>query len=96
MGGRWSEEAYSFLVLLARCKAQTAPAALRCSFEYCLVRRWTGLLGCAAQVAFAASLLGEGSATAEYWNDALPPLVVCLGKDRAAANVGPSRLPAPR
>ena len=59
VGGRWSEEAWTFLTLLARVKADTAPAALRRSTEYCFLRRWAGMVAVAAQTAFAETLVGE-------------------------------------
>ena len=59
LGGRWSEEAWTFLALLARAKAETAPQALRKSVEFCFLRRWTTMVAVAAQTGYAASLLGE-------------------------------------
>ena len=59
VGGRWSEEAVSFVQLLARHRAQECPRLLRRSAVQLFFNRWTGLLACAVQQAFAASLLGE-------------------------------------
>ena len=59
IGGRWSEEAWSFLEQLAKVKAKTVPVALRRSTEYCFLRRWSQILAVAAQSAFAATLLRE-------------------------------------
>merc|ERR1712078_796363 len=59
VGGRWSEEAWTFLELLAHAKARSAPALMRRSTEYCLLRRWSSMLAVAAQTAFAGTLLGE-------------------------------------
>ena len=58
-GGRWDEQAYQFLVQLAKAKARTAPSNLRTSLTNARLRRWTGMLAFAAQDAFAASLLEE-------------------------------------
>ena len=57
--GRWSEEAWTFLTLLAEVKAQTAPHVLKRSTQYCLLRRWSQMVSVAAQTALAATLLGE-------------------------------------
>ena len=58
VAGRWSDEAVDFLRLLARHKAQTCPRLLRRSAGALYFQRWTGLLACAVQRAYAASLLG--------------------------------------
>ena len=91
VGGRWSEEAWSFLALLAKTKAATAPALLRRSTEYCFLRRWSQMLAVAAQTAFAATLLGEPSAKTPAWNDCAPELGEAL-HDRDLPAEGPSRL----
>ena len=90
-GGRWSEEAWSFLTLLARARAATAPAALRRSSEYCFLRRWTQMIAVAAQTAFAATLLGEASGKTPAWNDLEPDLGEVL-HDREVPAEGVSRL----
>ena len=61
VGDRWSEEAWTFLTLLAETKAKTGPKLLEKSTHYCLLRRWSQMVAVAAQSAFAASLLGEKS-----------------------------------
>ena len=58
-GGRWDEEAYKFLVVLARARARGAPAALRGSLKTALLHRWTGMLAFAIHDALAASLLED-------------------------------------
>ncbi|CAK0790564.1 unnamed protein product, partial [Prorocentrum cordatum] len=58
-GGRWDEEAYKFLVVLARARARGAPAALRGSLTTALLHRWTGMLSFAIHDALAASLLED-------------------------------------
>ena len=91
IGGRWSDEAWSFLGLLAKNKAATVPATLRRSTEYCFLRRWSQLVAVAAQTAFAATLVGECSGRTPAWNDAAPDLgeVLCDHLERVE---GPSRL----
>ena len=59
VGGRWSEEAWTFLELLAHAKARSSPTLMRRSTEYCLLRRWSSMLAVAAQAAFAGTLLRE-------------------------------------
>ncbi|CAK0888740.1 unnamed protein product, partial [Prorocentrum cordatum] len=57
VGGRWSEEALTFVRLLARTRARSAPQRLRASARAAYLHRWTGLAAVAAQRAFAATLL---------------------------------------
>ena len=91
VGGRWSEEAWSFLAQLAKNRAAIAPALLRRSAEYCFLRRWSQMLAVAAQTAFAATLLGEPSGKTPAWNDCAPELGEVLN-DRDLPAQGPSRL----
>ena len=58
VGGRWSEEAASFITSLARTKTRDTPAPLRHAAAS-LISRWTAFLTHAAMTAFAASLLFE-------------------------------------
>ena len=91
VGGRWSEEALSFVSALAKAKARSSPAILRTSVRAAFMHRWTGLLAVAAQRAFAATLLelpvDEAGADAE---DSL--LEDVLHNGRLLAPLGPSRL----
>ncbi|CAK0830298.1 unnamed protein product [Prorocentrum cordatum] len=57
VGGKWSEEALTFVGLLARARARSAPQRLRASARAAYLHRWTGLVAVAAQRAFAATLL---------------------------------------
>ena len=57
IGGRWSQEATTFLRLLAHTKARAAPDILCQAVEASLPSRWSAILTHAAQHAFAASLL---------------------------------------
>ena len=91
VGGRWSEEAWTFLELLAHAKARSSPTLMRRSTEYCLLRRWSSMLAVAAQAAFAGTLLGEKPGKLELsdnwgvdWGELL--------HDREVAADGPSRL----
>ena len=59
VGGRWSEEAASFITNLARAKTRDTPAPLRHAATASLISRWTAFLTHAAFTAFAASLLFE-------------------------------------
>ena len=89
-GGRWSEEAWTFLTLLAEVKAQTAPRVLKRSTQYCLLRRWSQMVSVAAQTALAASLLGEPTTKTPPCNNLLPEWgdLLC---DRQVAAEGPSK-----
>eukprot|EP00439_Symbiodinium_sp_Y106_P029793 s6628_g3.t1 len=62
-GGRWSEEAATFLRLLAQARAAGAPVAVRRAAQAAWVYRWSGILSVAAQRAFVASLLELPAAT---------------------------------
>ena len=57
VGGRWSQEAASFITLLAQHKARQAPPILQHSITTALIARWSALLTHAAQQTFAASLV---------------------------------------
>ena len=59
VAGRWSKEAVDFLRGLAKYKAESSPALLRGSAQALFFQRWTGLMACAVQRAYAASLLGQ-------------------------------------
>ena len=56
-GGRWSEEAYNFVLQLAAAKARSAPRVLQGSALFTWLRRWTALVSIAAQKAYANTLL---------------------------------------
>ena len=56
-GGRWSEEAATFLRLLAQARAASAPVAVRNAAQAAWVYCWSGILSVAVQRAFATSLL---------------------------------------
>ena len=88
VGGRWADEAYEFVELLARAKAETAPWALRGSARVSYLRRWVSLLSFAAQDSFAETLVQGTAGKAELWNDwKEPPLGVVLGDTREAPEV---------
>ena len=57
VGGRWSAETSVFLKSLAAAKARGAPPWLGEQVRAAWLRRWQGLLGCAAARSFACSLL---------------------------------------
>ena len=78
-----------FVKILAHVKARTAPALMRRFMEYCLLRRWSGMIAVAAQTAYAGSLLEESTGKNPLCNDVLPDWgeVLC---DRAVAADGPS------
>ena len=57
VGGRWAEEAATFVRLLARARAAGAPAAVRNAAQAAWVLRRSGLISVAAQRALAATFL---------------------------------------
>lgn len=59
VGGRWTEEAASFITNLAQAKTLDPPAPLRHATTSSLFSRWTAFLTHAALTAFAASLTFE-------------------------------------
>ena len=68
VGGRWSQEAPSFIKLLAQHKARQAPPILQHSITTALIARWSALLTHAAQQAFAATLVETPQALASHTN----------------------------
>ena len=94
VGGRWSEEAATFVRLLAKAKARAFPSILRRSLQLAYQQRWTGLLAVAAQRALASTLLelpvDEAAADGEeVWVEEV------LREARLLEPPMPSRLPAP-
>ena len=57
VGGRWSDEALSFLNSLANAKVRDEPEDFKKVVKASWLRRWKALLACAAAGAFALSLL---------------------------------------
>ena len=80
VGGRWSDEAWTFLSLLAQAKAATGPKTLQQSMQYRLVRRWSQMISVAAQAGFAATLLGESSTQTPPCNSVVPEWGVLLSE----------------
>ena len=92
VGGRWSEEATSFITSLARTKTRDTPAPLRHAAATSLISRWTALLAHAAMTAFAASLLFEDP-TNHHNLDGEPPSLSDLLAQLPPDPTDPSRLP---
>ena len=92
VGGRWSDEAASFVRALARAKAREVPVRLRSSLVAVLVARWSALLSHAAMSAFAATFTQRAGALS-HADGALPPLGELLA-DAGEAPLTASRLPA--
>ena len=92
VGGRWSNEASSFIRMLVQARARSSPPALRAATTSALVSRWSALLTHAAASSFAASLLFEDLSTHHNLDGDLPPLGQILSNTSPA--VPTSRLPA--
>ena len=81
VGGRWSTETGVFLRNLAAAKARGAPPWLAGRVRAAWLRRWQGLLGCAAARAFSCSLLDVASPGGD---GATPSMNAVLGEARYA------------
>ena len=92
VGGRWSEEAVSFVRLLAKAKARTVPLLVRPAAKAAFFHRWTGILAVAAQRAFAATLLELPVDDAGGVDGDEPVLEAVLGDARLIEAPLPSRL----
>ena len=92
-GGRWSPEATTFLLLMARTKAKAVPNILRKAVEVSLLSRWSAILTHAAQHAFAASLLDLDCAGTST-NDGDTPSISQLPSEAPLPPPPTSRLPA--
>ena len=57
VGGRWSQEAWTSVLLLAQARARSEPPLTRRRMEQAWRLRWYSVISCAAARAFAASLL---------------------------------------
>ena len=68
----------SFLLQLAKAKAEIATPVLRGSATVGYVRRWTALLFKAAMESLADTLLYGSANHSELWNSCIPPLGVVL------------------
>ena len=71
VGGRWSNEASSFIRMLAKARARPS---LQAATTSALVSRWSAVLTHAAATSFAASLLFEDLSPHHNLDGALPPL----------------------
>ena len=91
-GGRWSQESIDFFFQLSQAKARSAPVAMRSTIAWGWFRRWTTLLACASQRAFALSLL-ELPAAQGHCLDGQPPFLGdMLADDRWNTGPNASRL----
>ena len=91
MGGRWGEEAASFITSLTRTKTRDSPAPLRHAATTSLISRWRAFLTHAAMTAFAASLLFEDP-THHHNLDGEPPSLSDLLAQLPPDPTDPSRL----
>ena len=68
VGGRWCQGGVEFLHMMAQHKAQGVPRLLRKSAHLLFFQRWSGMLACAVQRAYAVSLLEKPLASAACVN----------------------------
>ena len=94
IGGRFGDEAATFLRLLARQRAAAVPAHLRPAAPAAWVARWAALLAVAAQRAYATSLLELPFAGGVNGDETVPELLELLADARGELPVLASRLPA--
>ena len=92
VGGRWSNEASSFIRMLAKARARSSPPSLQAATTSALVSRWSALLAHAAATSFAASLLFEDLSPHHNLDGDLPSLGHLLSLTSPA--VPSSRFPA--
>ena len=93
-GGRWSEEALTFVRLLAKHKASSNPPSLRSAAAGAWTSRWAALLATAAMRSFACSLLMLPASASSNVDGPPPPLGDVL-TSHAESEAFPSRLPMP-
>ena len=94
VGGRWSQEAASFITLLAQHEARQAPPILQHSITTALIARWSSLLTHAAQQTFAASLVETPQTPANHTNtEGNEPTFSQLLAEAPPASPPASRLP---
>jgi hypothetical protein len=93
VGGRWSEEAATFVWHLAQARARSTPALLRKAAAQAYYRRWTGMLAYAAANALAASLLEEPLAGTANVDGPEPEMTWVLTEARCEDGPDVSRLP---
>jgi hypothetical protein len=93
VGGRWAEEGYNFVGLLAAARARDAPATLKGSVYVKWQRRWLNLLAVAGMRAFADTLLTGSARSTEAYEGARPTLGQLLGDEPHEEETTASRLP---
>ena len=93
VGGRWAQEAYDFVKLLASAKARDTPGVLQGSTYHAWKRRWVTMLSVAGMRAFADSLLHGTASSTDAVDGAQPTLSELLGEEPHAGQVEASRLP---
>ena len=90
VGGRFSEEAASFVHALAKSTSRSQPPILRGGVRAALSRRWEGILACTAAKSFAVSLLDRRPASNTGMD---PPSVNEVVRDfRFSRGVGSTRV----
>ena len=83
VGGRWDEEAYLFLLELAKEKAMETTPTLRGSAVWSWLRRWVAVVSKAAMDGLASTLVHDTAEQTELWNAPQPALgaVLCAAAE---------------
>ena len=92
VAGRWAEEAYYFLNILAAARAGEALTALRRGVHEACLKRWIAMVAVAGLRSFANSLLERVDAT-ELPEGARPTLGQLLGQEPHSGETTNSRMP---
>lgn len=93
VGGRWADEAASFIHQLARARARSVPAWAQAAATATWCQRWSALAAFAAHRALAASLLEQPLSGEDALDGEPPDLSAVLADARWEEAADPSRLP---
>ena len=92
VGGRWDEEALTFVQRLVRIRSRQAPPLLRTAVASAFSRRWWSLLSVAVQDSLVATILGLPVGPLGGCGDTAEPGHVDV-LTTYGGSAGPSRLP---
>ena len=93
VGGRWNDEALSFVRRLVRIRSRQAPPLLRPAVASAFARRWWSMLSIAVQDALSATLLGLPLGPLSGCGDSAEPFTADVLTTYGGGGGSPSRLP---